>query len=80
MKEHTKLPWRSGYIPMMPEDIYLEDTDGNEIGMIETEADAQFIVKACNAFASLVQELNDAIQLLDYLGENTTEFKKALDF
>ena len=43
-------------------------------------AKAAFIVRACNSFDSLVQELGDAIQLLEALGEDTIEFKKALDF
>ena len=43
-------------------------------------ADGEFIVKACNSFDNLVQELGDAIQLLETLNKDTLKFRKALDF
>ena len=76
MSEHTPLPWKTKYFSC-PNIVSVENgecvttIDGNFIEVLEgeddrfstdrNEANAEFIVKACNAYPKLVELLMDII-------------------
>lgn len=75
MSEHTKLPWRKEFIGRSGGgtgiDIYDVVTDTQMVAERLSEDDAEFIVTACNAHATLIQQrdelstcLNDVLNML----------------
>lgn len=79
---HTPLPWIntfSGFLNGAEYVIGLTDQKGHEWARIvqssigkggdELEANAAFIVRACNSHAALVEALADALNYVDYVAD-----------
>ena len=70
--EHTKLPWKtSWWIPEQGRKIMANSrcvaiVQTNKKGVLEAdpkaEANAEYIVRACNAFAVMLEAINDLIE------------------
>jgi hypothetical protein len=68
--KHTPLPWRFGdNVGKRPTWEYVEGQDGQAICLIgqtsDGEANAAFIVRACNAHEDLVAALSELVELLE---------------
>lgn len=89
MAEHSPLPWKVD-MTHRGDQIFV-DADGEELGYLYTndgadeptwlpvEANAAFIVRACNSHAALVEALTKALELLERNGIDRPDIRAALE-
>ncbi len=76
MSEHSKLPW-------ILQDYYIRDNANKPVAktffvqseLVKCEANASFIVHACNNYEKLVEALKYAKALLEELGETNSVYQ-----
>jgi len=82
MKKHKDLPWYYTPSPSLEDkEYYIQQADNNEdnyIGIVEFEANAEFIVKACNSHYDLLEGCKWGFKTLEALFEMLNERKKPI--
>ncbi len=65
MSEHTATPWTCNACPSGIWNLCADNDIATDLGYVDTEADAEFIVRACNVHDELVDACVAALRALD---------------